>query len=46
VLTELLERLDDDHGGAAAWLLDRGLAPSELAALRRRLLRANPDPAR
>jgi protein-tyrosine phosphatase len=46
VLTELLERLDDDHGGAAAWLLDRGLAPSELAALRRRLVRAAPDPAR
>ena len=42
VLTALLEQLDDEHGGAAPWLLDRGLRPLELAALRRRLVREVP----
>jgi protein-tyrosine phosphatase len=39
VLTELLEEVDDEHGGAAAWLRERGLTDPELAALRRRLVR-------
>ena len=39
VLAELLEEVDDEHGRAAAWLRERGLADHELTALRRRLLR-------
>lgn len=42
VLTELLERLDADHGGAAGWLREHGLAEHELTALRGRLVRATP----
>ena len=39
VLTELLERVDDEYGGAAAWLRERGLTENELTGLRRRLVR-------
>ena len=39
VLTELLERVEDDRGGDASWLQDGGLTADDLAALRRRRLR-------
>ena len=39
VLTELLERVDAEHGGAAEWLRRRGLTATDLAALRHRLVR-------
>ena len=42
VLTELLERVDADHGGTAEWLRQRGVTATELAALRHRLVRSAP----
>jgi protein-tyrosine phosphatase len=42
VLSELLERVDDEHGGPADWLCRRGLTAVELAALRHRLVRPAP----
>ena len=41
-LTELLERVDADHGGSAAWLRRRGLTEHELTMLRHRLVRPTP----
>ena len=38
-LNAVLERLDDEHGGAAGWLRGQGLDDVELAALRHRLVR-------
>ena len=39
VLSDLLERVDAEFGGAAAWLRWNGLSEQELAALRHRLVR-------
>ena len=39
VLGDLLDGVDRDHGGGAAWLGAHGVTDAELAALRRRLVR-------
>lgn len=41
VLGDLLDGVDREHGGAAAWLRVHGLTDAELAALRRRLVRTS-----
>ncbi len=37
VIATVLARLDDEHGGAAGWLLDNGLDPASIRRLRERL---------
>jgi protein-tyrosine phosphatase len=37
VMEAVLARLDDDHGGAAGWLVERGLDPAALDRIRTRL---------
>jgi protein tyrosine/serine phosphatase len=39
VLGDLLDGVDDEHGGAAQWLRAHGVTDAELAALRHRLVR-------
>jgi protein-tyrosine phosphatase len=37
VMEAVLARLDDEHGGAAGWLVNRGLDPAALDRIRTRL---------
>jgi protein-tyrosine phosphatase len=45
-LERVLERVDEEYGGAAAWLLEHGLTDDELDALRRRVGPVGADLAR